>query len=73
MKPLGRKHFKSTFAKHHVKIKGKYKAWWEDVCTPNKKASRTKSKNKCSKYKNRDTSYMRHEKALMKLRVYHAN
>ena len=36
MKPQGRRYFKSKTAKHHVKIKGKFIAWWEDVCTPNK-------------------------------------
>lgn len=50
MKPLGRKHFKDkTGGKHHVKIKGKFMAWWVDVCTPNKKADRQKSKRNIKK------------------------
>lgn len=45
MKPMGRKYFKDkTGGKHHVKIKGKYSAWWTDVCTPNKTAEKRKAK-----------------------------
>jgi hypothetical protein len=50
MKPLGRKHFKSKTSKHHVKIKGKFACWWEDVCTPNK----TKEKTQASKDINKE-------------------
>lgn len=46
MKPLGRKYYKDkTGGKHHVKIMGKFQAWWIDVCTPNKKAERQLVKN----------------------------
>lgn len=45
MKPLGRKYFHNkTGAKHHVKINGKYHAWWTDICEPNKTAARRKAK-----------------------------
>jgi hypothetical protein len=48
MKPLGRKYFTcKAGSKHHVRINGKYDAWWLDVCEPNKKADRQKAKKDC--------------------------
>ena len=45
MKPLGRKYYKDkTGGKHHVRIGGKFRAWWIDVCSPNKKADRQNAK-----------------------------
>lgn len=45
MKPMGRKYYKDkTGGKHHVRFKGKFMAWWVDVCQPNKKADRQKAK-----------------------------
>ena len=46
MKPMGRKFYKNKKGgKHHVKIKGKFMAWWEDVCQP----SKTKEKREAKK------------------------
>jgi len=45
MKPMGRKYYKNkTGGKHHIKAGGKVKAWWSNICTPNKKADRQESK-----------------------------
>lgn len=45
MKPLGRKHYKGkTGGKHHVRINGKFSAWWLDVCEPNKTADKEYAK-----------------------------
>lgn len=45
MKPQGRKFFKDkTGSKHHVRVKGKFMAWWTDVCTPNKTKEKREAK-----------------------------
>jgi hypothetical protein len=45
MQPLGRKHYKdSTGGKHHIRVNGKYDAWWLDIIPANKKGERRKSK-----------------------------
>jgi hypothetical protein len=47
---MGRKYYKdNTGAKHHVKINGKFQAWWTDICTPSKKAERQKVKKDIEK------------------------
>lgn len=34
---MGRRYYKvKSGGKHHVKIEGKFHAWWLDVCIPNK-------------------------------------
>jgi hypothetical protein len=50
MKPMGRKYFRNkTGSKHHVKIRGKFAAWWTDVCTPSKKRERQQVKSDIAK------------------------
>jgi len=45
MRPLGRKFYKNkTGGKHHVKINGKYHAWWLDVIDASRKRSRQEVK-----------------------------
>lgn len=45
MKPMGRRFYKDkTGGKHHIKIKGKYHAWWLNVCEPCKKRDRQDAK-----------------------------
>lgn len=44
MQPMGRKYFKHKGSKHHVRIKGKFFAWWLDVCTPNKRRDKEDAK-----------------------------
>jgi len=45
MKPMGRKHYKDkTGGKHHIRIKGKFIAWWEGVCTPSKTKEKQQAK-----------------------------
>lgn len=45
MRPLGRKFYQNkTGSKHHIKVNGKFIAWWTDVCTPNKTREKQDSK-----------------------------
>lgn len=38
MQPLGVKRYKDKYGgKHHVRVNGKFLAWWTDICTPNKR------------------------------------
>lgn len=44
MKPLGRKYFKCpSGSKHHIRVDGKYKCWWDEVCEPSKSAERRRA------------------------------
>ena len=37
MKPMGRRAYNNkSGGKHHVKIEGKFSAWWTDMISPNK-------------------------------------
>ena len=45
MKPMGRKYYNDkTGGKHHIKVSGKFMAWWTDICEPNKRKERRESK-----------------------------
>ncbi len=45
MRPLGRKFYlDKTGGKRHLKVNGKYIAWWTVICTPNKTREKQDSK-----------------------------
>lgn len=49
MKPFGRKYYKdNTGGKHHIRVKGKIMAWWENICTPSKALERRNAKKEIS-------------------------